>query len=254
MRLTFSKLDTYNKCPLRFRLRYQEKLPEAPRGGHNLSLILHRVLETFLFNARRDSSLEALLRAFETRCAPPQTAKQEQRFQEGRHALEAFHWREGHRLASAVALEQRFSVRVEGLEISGRLDCALETEAGLELIDFKFTSAIPESPDPFQLQLYALGLQTVTGATPDTLTYYYLRQEQRASFPGGDAAIQEGKERAMGAALRLQEDSSFLPQEGTWCRTCSFQRYCPVQREYPAPIPQSLVQAKLPLEFSPRLG
>ncbi len=247
MRLTFSKLDTYDKCPLRFRLRYQEKLPEAPRGGHNLSLILHRTLEAFLFNARRDSSLEALLRAYQTRCGTPQTAKQGQRFQEGRHALEAFHWREGHRLGSAVALEQRFSVRVEGLEISGRLDCALETEAGLELIDFKFTSAIPEDPDPLQLQLYAAGLQAVTGATPDTLTYYYLRQDQRVSFPGGDTAIQAGKERALGAVSQLQEDSSFLPKEGTWCQTCSFQRYCPLQREHPAPVPQSLVQARLPL-------
>jgi hypothetical protein len=53
MRLTFSK------CPLRFRLRYQERLPEAPRGRLNLSLILHQTLESFLYNARRDSSLEA---------------------------------------------------------------------------------------------------------------------------------------------------------------------------------------------------
>jgi hypothetical protein len=60
MRLTFSKLDTYNKCPLRFRLRYQEKLPEALGRGRNLSLILHKTLEAFLFHARRDSSLETL--------------------------------------------------------------------------------------------------------------------------------------------------------------------------------------------------
>jgi len=247
MRLTFSKLDTYSKCPLRFQLRYQEKLPETPRGGRNLSLILHKALEAFLLNARRDSSLATLLRGYENRCAPPETPAQVKRFQEGRHALESFHRREGHRLASAVALEQRFAVWFEGLEISGRLDCALETEAGLELIDFKFTSTIPEDPDPLQLQLYSAGLQAVTGATPDTLTYYYLRQDQRVSFPGGDTAIQAGKERALGAALQLQEDSSFLPKEGTWCNTCSFQQYCPTQREYPAPVPQSLVQARLAL-------
>ena len=213
MRLTFSKLDTYSKCPLRFQLRYQEKLPEAPRGGRDLSLILHRALEAFLLNARRDSSLATLLRGYENRCAPPETPAQMSRFQEGRHARESFHWREGHRLASAVALEQRFAVWFEGLEISGRLDCALETEAGLELIDFKFTSNIPEDPDPLQLQLYAAGLQAVTGATPDTLTYYYLRQDQRVSFPGGDTAIPEGKERSIGPAHRLQEASSFLPNE-----------------------------------------
>jgi RecB family exonuclease len=187
-----------------------------------------------------------LLRTYETRCAPPQTPEQERLYQEGRHALEAFHWREGQRLASAVALEQSFSVRVGGLEITGRLDCALETEAGLELIDFKFTSQVPPNPDPLQLQLYALGLQEVTGAIPDTLTYCYLRQEQRISFPGGEAAIQEGKEQATRIAEQLQRDDSFSPQVGSWCHTCSYQRYCSAQWEKPDPVPQLLVQARLP--------
>ena len=80
-------------------------------------------------------------------------------------------------MATAVALEQRFAVQEEGLEVTGRLDCALETEAGLELIDFKFTSEVPQDPDPLQLQLYSWGLREVSGSTADTLTYYYLRQE-----------------------------------------------------------------------------
>ena len=33
MKLIFTKLDTYRKCPLRYRLCYQEKLPEVARGG-----------------------------------------------------------------------------------------------------------------------------------------------------------------------------------------------------------------------------
>jgi CRISPR/Cas system-associated exonuclease Cas4 (RecB family) len=161
--------------------------------------------------------------------------------------LEAFHWREGHRLATAVALEQNFTARIEGVEVTGRLDCALETEAGLELIDFKFTSQVPEAADPLQLQLYAWGLKEITGATADTLTYYYLRQEQRVSFPGGEVAIQEGKEQAAEVAAQLQGDHSFSPEVGPWCSTCSYQRYCPKQREKPDVIPQLLVQARLPL-------
>ena len=190
MKLTFTKLDTYKKCPLRYRLRYQEKLPEVARGGRNLSLVLHQALRSFLFTARRDASLEALLRAYESRCPLPQDPKQEQRRQEGRRVLESFHWQEGARLAKAVALEQKFSVVVEGTEVTGQLDCAIETEEGLELVDFKFTREIPEDLDPLQLQVYALGLRTVTGAAPDVLVYHYLRQERKVSFPGGEAAVE----------------------------------------------------------------
>lgn len=246
MKLTFSKLDTYSKCPLRFRLRYQQKLPDAPRGGRNISLILHKTLESFLYNARRDSSLDTLLQNYENRCAPSQTPAQQQRFDEGRRALEAFHWREGQRLSTAVALEQRFSVREKGVEVTGRLDCALETESGLELIDFKFTSQVPQDPDPLQLQLYSWGLKEVTGSTAATLTYYYLRQEHRISFAGGDEAIQVGKNQAIQVAARLQEDQSFWPQAGPWCHTCSYQRYCPKQGGRPDLVPQLLVQGRLP--------
>ena len=159
MKLTFTKLDTYKKCPLRYRLRYQEKLPEVARGGRNLSLVLHQALRSFLFTARRDASLEALLRAYESRCPLPQDSKQEQRRQEGRRVLESFHWQEGARLAKAVALEEKFSVVVEGTEVTGQLDCAIETEEGLDLVDFKFTREIPEGLDPrsFRSMLWGSG-------------------------------------------------------------------------------------------------
>ena len=248
MKLTFTKLDTYRKCPLRYRLRYTEKLPEVSMGGRNLSLVLHQTLRTFLLNARRDSSLEALLRAYTALCPLPQSPKQEQRYNEGSHVLEAFHWREGARLSSAVALEQKFSVMVAGTEVTGRLDCAMETAEGLELLDFKFTREVPETVDPLQLQVYAVGLKEVTGSTPDSLAYYYLRQERKVSFPGGDLAIQEGMDRVGELAQQLREDRSFSPTAGDWCGTCSYRKYCPVQRERPDFIPgQQPVQLSLSL-------
>lgn len=71
MKLTFTKLDTYRKCPLRFRLRYREKLPEVAMGGRNLSLVLHRAFQVFLSNARRDASLDNLLRVYAAACQTP---------------------------------------------------------------------------------------------------------------------------------------------------------------------------------------
>ena len=89
-------------------------------------------LESFPYNARRNSSLNTLLQNYENRCAPPQTPAQQQRFEEGYRALEAFHRREGSRLSTAVALEQRFSVRENtetyGCEFLRGIDIALESD------------------------------------------------------------------------------------------------------------------------------
>ena len=51
----------------------------------------------------------------------------------------------------------------------------------------------------------ALGLREVTGAVPDSLAYYYLRQGRKVSFPGGEQAVQEGEERVAGPAQQLGE-------------------------------------------------
>ena len=99
-------------------------------GGRNLSLILHQALRAFLFKHPAGLQPGALLRAYKAHCPAPQDAKQEQRYSEGWHVLEAFHWREGARLAKAVAPEQKFLVMVEGVEVTGRSDCAMETEEG----------------------------------------------------------------------------------------------------------------------------
>ena len=103
---------------------------------------------------------------------------------------------------------------VDGMEITGRLDCAMETEEGLELVDFKFTRAVSETVDPLQLQAYSLGLKKVTGYTSDILTYYYLRQERKITFPGGEVAVRDGQEQVSGLAQQLRADHSFSPQVG----------------------------------------
>ena len=128
------------------------------------------------------------------------------------------------------------------------MDCAIETEEGLELVDFKFTRAVPVDLDPLQLQVYSLGLKEVTGSIPDTLAYYYLRQEKKVTFTGGEPAIQEGKEQVAGLVHQLQEDRSFSHQVGPWCGPCSYRRYCPAQQGRPVPVPQQRsMKAVLPL-------
>jgi hypothetical protein len=47
VRFSFTRLDTYRRCPYQYRLRYQLRLPGQPRPGTRLALALHAALASF---------------------------------------------------------------------------------------------------------------------------------------------------------------------------------------------------------------
>jgi hypothetical protein len=47
LRLSFSRVDTYEQCPLRFRYAYVDKLPGQPSPTLSWGTSLHRAIETW---------------------------------------------------------------------------------------------------------------------------------------------------------------------------------------------------------------
>ena len=52
MRLSYSKLNTYRQCPLRYRFTYLDRLPRRPRRTFRAATRLHRALMAWLAYAR----------------------------------------------------------------------------------------------------------------------------------------------------------------------------------------------------------
>ena len=68
MRFSFTRLDTYRRCPFQYKLRYQLHVPSQPRPGTRLALALHAALAEFYRDLSPMPWPENLLAAFDAQC------------------------------------------------------------------------------------------------------------------------------------------------------------------------------------------
>src|SRR5947208_7613906 len=66
MHLSYSKLNTYRQCPLRYRFTYQDRLPRRPRRLFRAARRIHAALMSWLTYARHGTpSLVEVLHAYD---------------------------------------------------------------------------------------------------------------------------------------------------------------------------------------------
>ncbi len=274
--LSPSRAADFKTCPLLFRYRSIDRLPERPTRDQARGTLVHAVLEA-LFDvpaAERTPDVAAglvapqwqrLLEAGDERedlstifddVRGGDTLFDDERV-EGFDPTEAFLTSARNLLRGYFAVEdpRRFEPAeresfvqavVDGrLTIRGyidRLDVA--TDGALRVVDYKTGGAPREAFEAralFQLKFYALVLWRTRGVVPKVLRLLYLKDAEICDF-APDAEDLERFERtllALWAAIeRATEARDFRPQPGRLCGWCSYQALCPAFGGTPPPFPE----------------
>ena len=98
------------------------------------------------------------------------------------------------RAARRSLREVPFGVTLNSTVLEGFIDLVIETEAGLEIVDWKTDhiapSDVPGRMREYELQagLYVLGLEAATGRTVTRVTYVFVSPDVEES-PGAPAAL-----------------------------------------------------------------
>ncbi|HEU4754243.1 MAG TPA: PD-(D/E)XK nuclease family protein, partial [Armatimonadota bacterium] len=140
MRLSYSKLNTYRQCPLRYRFTYLERLPRRPRRLFRAARRIHHALMRWLTYARTGAPRwEEVKTAYDAAWGVLQDpALTETRdYQEGLQILQEYHAANVERVCRPVFLEHKFSVPVGPHVLVGALDRVDATDSGYEVIDYK---------------------------------------------------------------------------------------------------------------------
>jgi putative RecB family exonuclease len=248
--LSPSRASDFKNCPLLYRFRAIDRLPETPTPAQVRGIIVHAVLEELF-------ALPALERLPER--AHRLVAPIWQRVREERPELaELFDGDDdGQQLAEWLASTGSLIDGYFGLEDPRRLDpeareLLVETELSsgvllrgyidrldaaptgeLRVVDYK-SGAAPrefyEAKALFQMKFYALVLWRLRGVVPRQLRLMYLADRQSLTYTPDEAELtrfERTLDAIWQAILRAGKTGDFRPNPGRLCDWCSHKERCP---------------------------
>jgi len=237
MKLSYSSINTYETCPAKYRFQYQDKMPTSGSPALTFGDVLHRTL--YRFHNRPvpvAPSLDELLEMLESEWTGDgfRDPSEEQLYLDhARQILADYHRENVGSFRIPAALEFRFTVEVEGVQLNGMIDRMDRIPGGgYEIIDYKTNRRLPPKAvvdRDLQLSLYYLAAREIWGIEPERLTLYYLLPGQRMTTFRTPADAEELRRRIGTVAERIAA-RMFEPRQNPLCDWCDFQQVCPLYR------------------------
>ena len=254
--LSPSRAADFMNCPLLYRFRSVDRLPEPPSPAAVRGTLVHEVLEQMFDRPAAERTLaEATALVAPTWAATIQRAPELSVVAEGSttawlHGAERlvetyFTLEDPRRLEPA---EREFAVSTtldSGLELRGfidRLDVA--PDGRIRIVDYK-TGKAPkpayEGKALFQMRFYALAIWRMRDVVAHTLQLFYLGNAEilRNNPTADELTATQVKVEAIADAINISLDSGdFTPKKSKLCDWCSFQDMCPAWGGTPPPMAQ----------------
>jgi len=264
--LSPSRASDFMACPLLYRFRVVDHLPEPPSPAAARGTLVHAVLERLSDEppaARTPGAARTLLAPQWDRLVAevPELAElfddEAQRqawIDEAGLMLDRYFTLEDPTRIEPSYREMSVTALLDsGLTLRGyidRLDIARTGE--LRIVDYK-TGAAPreeyEARALFQMKFYALVLWRTRGTIPRVLQLIYLGNGEVMSYAPDEADLlaTERKINAQWQAIdRARTSGDWRPRPSRICEWCSFQALCPVYGGTPPPLPDP-AEANQPL-------
>jgi putative RecB family exonuclease len=261
--LSPSRAADFKSCPLLYRFRCIDHLPEPPSPAATRGTMVHAVLEA-LFDLpaaeRTLAAAQALLPAAWQRVLAEEPEAAElfaddadgARFAEWMASattmLATYFALEDPTRLEPAAREELVEVVIDGLRLRGYVDRLDVSSAGeLRVVDYKTGTAPREAFEGkalFQMKFYALVLWRTRGLVPRQLRLMYLTDGDTLSYaPDADELVRfERTLKAIWAAIvRATETGDFRASPGPLCTWCSHQALCPAFGGTPPPYPDGAV-------------
>jgi len=255
--LSPSRAGDFLTCPLLYRFRVIDRLPEPPSPAAVRGTLVHAVLERLFDAAAADRTPDAA----HSLVAPewsrllaeePELATlfpdEEQRgiwLAEVAQMLDRYFVLEDPRRIEPAHRELCVEATLaSGLRLRGYID-RLDVAPGgeMRIVDYKTGGAPPaefEQRALFQMRFYALTLWRAQGRVPKLLQLMYLGNGEIVRYAPDEADLlaTERKVEALWQAIeRARRGRDWRPRPGRICDWCAHQQICPAFGGTPPPIP-----------------
>jgi DNA helicase-2/ATP-dependent DNA helicase PcrA len=187
-RLSPSKIQTYEDCPLKFKFQHVLRVPTPSKTYFGMGTAIHAVAEN-MTKLQKDGkepteelALEILDKQWDTSSYRNQRTKESQDKDKSKEMVKTYlEWAEKNP-NTPVDVEPKFQIKLNDVTISGKIDRVEMTPDGeYEVIDFKTGYAYKTKntiKDDVQMNVYALGTQKLYGKIPKKTSLFYIKHNK----------------------------------------------------------------------------
>ncbi len=236
---SYTQLDTFNLCPLKYKYQYILKLPTPYSSIVSFGNSIHKTLQVFYQKFKKDPNLKEidLINIYHKNWIPlgySSFLQQQKNKQEGEIILKNFFNLYHKQNIKILDIEKPFKIKIlSNIYLTGKIDRVdIINKDEIEIIDYK-TGKKPDKKKLInnpQLLLYALAAndKNLYNKKPEkiNLTFYYLTKKiEKISFKKNLDEILKFKEKIIEQIKKINQ-SDFKPKVGSHCDFCPFRLIC----------------------------
>jgi putative RecB family exonuclease len=256
--LSPSRAADFKTCPLLYRFRTIDRIPEPPTSDQARGTLVHAVLERLFDLPAVDRTLAAaagmvapewerlraesplLAELFEAGVTPAEFLESTTELLGGYFAVE-----DPRRLEPAERECLVEAVVDDQLLIRGYIDrLDVSADGAIRVVDYKTGGAPREAFEAralFQLKFYALVLWRTRGVVPRTLRLLYLKDAEACDYAPDTDELDRFQRTLVAlwrAIDRATRERDFRPKPSRLCGWCAHQSRCPAYGGTPPPFPE----------------
>jgi len=244
LHLSSTKIDTYNSCPLKYRLKYIDKIPERKtRATGEFGSIMHSILEEFHGLEAEDQTEQVLFdllekhwreEAFEYRQRGEEFRKQ------GKELLSDYFRFVQENPPTVLGREASFAYTMNDInvKISGKIDRIDDNGDSLGIVDYKTSRKKEKADKNIQMALYTEALlnnavQGISGE-PGEASLHFLRfgEDPLSSHEFSEKELDVYRDKIRDVADGIRSGSFDTKKSDFNCQYCDYKDFlCPAWEE-----------------------
>lgn len=244
MRLSYSALETFQNCSLKYKFQNIDKIKEPKSKEAVFGTLVHATMKFIHAPALVQPTLESALDFFSKNWNSDvfeDELEERSAFSMGVAMVQEYYKKNNISDYNIVDLESRFAIEIKNPKdqalhiVSGIIDRIDKTEDGYEIIDYKTTKKMPSQDkvdSDLQLSVYLNAFlarypKEVERLDKITVSLYYLKHGVKLSSTRTLEQLQKANQLFLDVIEQI-EKGEFVPNVTPLCDWCGFQKICPM--------------------------
>jgi len=242
LRLSYSKMSLYERCPRAFKKLYEDKISPKPQPFFSFGSCIHEIMEGYYDkNVEKKRTLEFLLQLLEERWRENRVGyrneEEESLYKEKSHKMVVDYYNrfvKNQTFTPAAAIEDYFEIPVGKDSImAGFIDRIDKLpEGGFIVLDYKTepTDRSQEAVDKdLQLTLYYWASKTFLNLNIKQLGLFMMSFDKLVTTTRSEDDIPLLMERIEEVTRQIRHETDFKPKMNKYCLSCDHLGGCPLE-------------------------